>query len=259
MISNAATLHLGRIDAVLFDTDDVIVDTAECHGAAWRRVFEDFLERRRERTGLELPPFELPDDYRRYADGRPGAETVREFLTARGITLRESSADPAADTVQALAARKNAYFLDDIRHRGLQAFPSACALVHELRERGVRTAAVSPGRNSAQVLAAAQVADLFDIRVDGIDAALSGLPPFPDPGMLLEATHRLGVSPRRTAVVMSSPTEVEAAWYGCFEPIIGVAHTSDPSEMYRLGAHVVVRDLDELSMTGRRQQVLAHR
>lgn len=260
MISSSPTLHLDRINAVLFDADDVVVDTARLHGLAWHAVFDDFFRRRTQRTGLEIPGFEVPDDYRRYAEGRPAPETVRRFLTARGITLSETSADSGADTVQALAARKNARFLDEIRKSGVRAFRSAVTLLGELRDRGIRTAAVSASRNCSQVLACAHVAELFTIRVDGIDAALSGLPGSPDPAILLEATHRLGVSPRRTAVITSSPPDVEAGWNGCFEPVVGVDRRGDSSELYRLGAHVVVQDLDELSVSGRRpQQLLAYR
>ncbi len=33
-----------RFDAVLFDLDGVVTDTASGHAAAWARVFDDFLE-----------------------------------------------------------------------------------------------------------------------------------------------------------------------------------------------------------------------
>jgi beta-phosphoglucomutase-like phosphatase (HAD superfamily) len=260
MSSNSPTLHLDRVDAVLVDADSVVVDTARLHGGAWQKVFDDFLQRHNEHTGLEIPSFDMTADYWRYADGRPGTEAVRSFLTARGITLRETSADRHADTVQSLAARKNARFLEELRQWGVRTFASAVTLLRNLKERGVRTAALSTSRNCAQVLACAHVAGAFDIRVDGIDAALAGLPACPDPGMLLEATHRLGVSPRRSAVMTTAPLMVEAAWNGCFEPIIGVDRRDERSELYRLGAHVVVNDLDELTVSGRRQhQVLAHR
>jgi beta-phosphoglucomutase-like phosphatase (HAD superfamily) len=260
MSGDSPTLHLDRIDAVLVDADDVVVDTARLHGGAWQKVFDDFLHRHTQQSGLEIPSFDTSADYWRYADGRPGTEAVRSFLTARGISLRETSADRNADSVQSLAARKNARFLEELREWGVRTFSSAVALVHNLKDRGVRTAAISSSRNCAQVLACAHVAGSFDIRVDGIDAALAGLPACPDPATLLEATHRLGVSPRRSAVVTTTPLMVEAAWNGCFEPIIGVDRRDERSELYRLGAHVVVNDLDELTISGRRQhQMLAHR
>lgn len=260
MSSNSPTLHLDRIDAVLVDADDVVVDTARLHGAAWQKVFDAFLRRHSERSGMEIPSFDMSADYWRYADGRTGTEAVRNFLTARGIALSETSTDRDADTVQSLAARKNTKFLEELREWGVRTYASAVGLLRDFKERGVRTAALSSSRNCAQVLACAHASGLFDIRVDGIDAALAGLPPCPDPATLLEATHRLGVSPRRSAVVTTTPLMVEAAWNGCFEPIIGVDRRDERSELYRLGAHVVVNDLDELTVSGRRHhQVLARR
>ena len=36
-------LELGRYDAVLFDMDGVVTDTAPVHEAAWKRTFDQFL------------------------------------------------------------------------------------------------------------------------------------------------------------------------------------------------------------------------
>ncbi|WP_020573906.1 HAD family hydrolase [Actinopolymorpha alba] len=260
MVYNCPTLHLDRIDAVVFDTDDVVVDTARLHSAAWKRTFDDFLHRHGEHTGVLLPPFEPPADYLRAADGQSGIEGVRRFLSNRGISIPEFSTDPAAETVQSLAATKDAWFLEEVRRLRITPYPSTVELLRELRARGTRTAAVSESRNSSQVLAAAGVADLFDVQVDGVDAAVLGLPSRPDPALLLEATRRLGVSPRRSAALTSSLAGVEAAWSGCFEPIMGVDRHGEKSNLYRLGAHVVVADLAELTVSGERQpQVLTHR
>ena len=35
-----------RFDAVLFDLDGVVTDTARVHAGAWARMFDDFLKRR---------------------------------------------------------------------------------------------------------------------------------------------------------------------------------------------------------------------
>jgi trehalose 6-phosphate phosphatase len=48
---------------------------------------------------------------------------------------------------------------------------------------------------------AAGIADLFDARVGGILAERLGLDGKPDPDTFLEAARRLGVEPRRAAVV----------------------------------------------------------
>ncbi|SDS87988.1 HAD family hydrolase [Actinopolymorpha singaporensis] len=279
---NSPTLHLDRLDAALFGLDDVVVDTALLHATAWQRTFDWFLRRRGRRAGLSstdradsagraaddaeaggetrIPPFELPGDYLRYAAGRTTAEGVRGFLTARGITLADHSAEPGEETVPTLADHKDACFAEEVRRIGVSAYPSSVDLLRDLAARGVRLAAVEGDRGCEQLLAAAGIADLFDVCVDGGDAALLGVPPQPDPGLLLEATHRLGVSPRRTAVVSGSLVGVEAGWHGCFEPIVAVDRYARAEDFYRRGAHVVVRDLTELVLSGRsRQELLAHR
>ena len=34
-------LFLDRLEAVVFDTDGVLTDTASVHAAAWKRLFDD--------------------------------------------------------------------------------------------------------------------------------------------------------------------------------------------------------------------------
>ncbi len=269
---NSPTLHLDRLDAVLFGLDDVVVDTAHLHATAWQRTFDSFLRRRGRRAGLTaddtdgarggtpIPSFELPGDYLRYAAGRTTAEGVRGFLTARGITLAEHSPAPGEETVRTLADHKDACFEEEVRRVGVGAYPASVDLLRDLAARGVRLAAVGADRGCERLLSAAGIADLFDVCVDGGDAALLGLAPQPDPGLLLEATHRLGVSPRRTAVLSGSLVGVEAGWHGCFEPVVAVDRHARAEDFYRRGAHVVVRDLAELVLSGRsRQELLAHR
>lgn len=237
----------------MVDADDVVVDAERLHAVAWQRTFEEFL-RRRTRNGERVPGFEVPADYLRYAQGRSGTDTVQDFLTARGMSIPIWSTDPEVDTVQSLAARKDLWFVREVRAQGARPFPAAVELLHELRARGIRTATVSWSRSGQQLLASAHVADLFDVILDGIDVAALGLPPSPDPAVLLEATHRLGVTPRRTAVVTGRPAEVAAAWNGSFEPIVAVDRHGRRGELYEAGAHVVVNDLADLMIVGRHHE-----
>ena len=48
-------------DAVLFDLDGVLTKTASVHAAAWKRLFDEFLERRAEATGEPFVPFDPPE------------------------------------------------------------------------------------------------------------------------------------------------------------------------------------------------------
>ena len=43
---SVVTLSPRDYDAVLFDLDGVLTKTASVHAAAWKKLFDDFLERR---------------------------------------------------------------------------------------------------------------------------------------------------------------------------------------------------------------------
>jgi beta-phosphoglucomutase-like phosphatase (HAD superfamily) len=72
MASTGTTITLSprAYDAVLFDLDGVLTKTATLHAAAWKRLFDAFLERRAERTGETFEPFDGDADYREHVDGK---------------------------------------------------------------------------------------------------------------------------------------------------------------------------------------------
>ncbi|MFE9816994.1 HAD-IA family hydrolase [Streptomyces sp. NBC_00236] len=114
---------------------------------------------------------------------------------------------------------------------------------------GTRCAAVSASRHAGELLESAGIHGLFDVVVDGGEAARLGLPGKPDPALFLEAASRLRVHPRHTAVVEDAVAGVEAGRRGEFGLVIGVNRTSDPRQAAALtdrGADLVVRDLTEL-------------
>lgn len=233
---------------VIFDTDGVITDTARVHAAAWKRVFDTFLRERAHGTPERFRPFDLRDDYLRYVDGRPRGDGVRTFLASRGIVLPETPPedDAGAMTVTTLGERKDRYFLEQIRADGVAPFASTVALVRLLRRHHVAVAVVSASRNCAAVLRAAGVARLFDVRVDGVDAARMGLAGKPAPDLFWEAARRLGAKPEECAVVEDALAGVEAGRRGGFGLVVGVDRGNHSEELYRHGADIVVTDLSEL-------------
>jgi beta-phosphoglucomutase family hydrolase len=237
-------------EAVIFDMDGVVTDTASVHAAAWKRLFDGFLASRDVASGAPIVPFDADADYRRYVDGRSREDGVATFLAARGIELPPGGpADPpSSESVAALARRKNRLFEEAIAGEGVRAFPSTVALLTRLRRGGVLTAVVSASRNASAVLAAAGVDGLFDVRVDGDEAARLGLPGKPDPALFLEAARRLGVAPARAAVVEDAAAGVEAARRGGFGLIVGVNRTGHRADLVDAGASVVVGDLGELDL-----------
>src|SRR2546427_13200289 len=96
-----------HIVACLFDLDGVLTQTATVHEAAWKQMFDAYLQERAARTGPEAPdkrePFRAFEeaDYDLYVDGKPRFDGVRSFLESRGIQLPEGTHDdpPAAETI----------------------------------------------------------------------------------------------------------------------------------------------------------------
>ena len=171
---------------------------------------------------------------------------------ASALPRGEPSDPPDRDTVCGLGNRKNDAFRAQVREHGVEPFESTLVLARRLRGRGIRTAVVSASENCAAVLAAAGADELFDVRVDGLDAAELGLAGKPDPALFLEAARRLGVEPGRAAVVEDALAGVEAGRRGGFGLVVGVDRTGHADALAAHGADVVVADLASLDVDDRR-------
>jgi beta-phosphoglucomutase family hydrolase len=236
------------IAACLFDMDGVLTDTATLHAAAWKETFDDYLHRRAERTGEPFSPFDAAADYDAYVDGKPRLDGVRSFLASRGITLAEGAASdpPTAETVAGLAKRKNETVLRLIRTQGVKAYPGSVHLVRAVRGAGLRTAVVSSSANCRQVLEAAGIADLFDVRVDGVTIERNHLDGKPAPDSFLAAARDLGVKPAAAAVFEDALAGVAAGRAGRFGYVVGVDRAGQAVALRSHGADVVVSDLADL-------------
>ena len=231
----------------LFDLDGVLTRTASVHAAAWSEMFDAFLRERADREGEPVQPF-LPADYDRYVDGRPRLDGTRSFLRSRGIDLPEGSpTDPAgAPTVNGLSNRKNELVLRLLDERGVEVFEGSVRYVRAARAAGLRTAVVSSSANTAQVLEAAGIADLFEARIDGVVAAERGLAGKPAPDTFLAGAAALGLAAPDAAVFEDALAGVEAGRAGGFGYVVGVDRVGQSAELLRHGADVVVDDLSDL-------------
>lgn len=249
-----------RYEAVLFDMDGVVTDTASVHRRTWAQLFDEFFAGR----DPQHPPFS-GEDYRDHVDGRLRIDGVTTFLASRGveIALGHPSDPPSSETAWGLANRKNELFVTRVQAKGVDVFPSTLALLRRLRSTGVRTAVVTASRNAALLLAAAGANGLFDAHVDGTDAEELGLAGKPDPATFVEAARRLGVSPGTTVVVEDARAGVAAASNGRFGLVIGVDRAGHPDALRAAGADIVVTDLADLpdgALAGRADPwVLAYR
>jgi len=245
---NRRVITRDRYDAVLFDLDGVITDTANLHAACWKQMFDEYLRKRAAQKGEAFRPFDLASDYRLYVDGKPRFDGVRDFLASRGIQLPEGSRNdpPQAETVGGLGNRKNDLVNEVIEKMGVEPYPGSVALIHQLREEGFRIAVVTSSQNCTAVLKAAKLDAFFEVRVDGNTIHAQNLAGKPAPDTFLMGARLLGVEPARAVVIEDAISGVQAGINGNFGLVIGVARKSNEKELQHQGAHLVVNDLSEL-------------
>ena len=233
-----------RYDAVLFDLDGVLTKTAAVHEAAWKTMFDGYLRDRAEREHAKFEPF-TDDDYLRYVDGRPRTDGVITFLSSRSITLPEGAPGdgPEQETAWGLGNRKNAAFQKVLAEKGVEPYDDGVALLRGVRAGGIRTAVVSSSENTAAVLKAAGIYDLFDARVDGTTVERLGLAGKPAPDEYLEAARELSVTPARAVVVEDAISGVQSGRAGGFGLVVGANRRNDGDALRAGGADVAVMDL----------------
>jgi beta-phosphoglucomutase family hydrolase len=236
------------IRACLFDLDGVLTQTARVHAQAWKEMFDAFLRRRSERTGEPFVPFDPVADYSAYVDGKPRYDGVRSFLASRNIELPEGdpSDPPTAETVCGLGNRKNELVLALLGRDGVQVYEGSVRYVRAVRDAGLHRAVVSASANTREVLKAAGIEDLFEVRIDGIVAAERHLRGKPAPDPFLAAAEELKVPAAEAVVFEDALAGVEAGRAGDFGYVVGVDRVGQRQALLEHGADIVVDDLAEL-------------
>lgn len=227
------TIETSAFDAVLFDLDGVITDTAALHRDAWARLALECL------SGHLLSQ----DEYLSLIDGKRREDGVRSLLAAHRVT-----AGPAR--VQELAATKDRYFQELLAERGPGVISTSVDLVRRSRRDGLRCAVVTASRNCDRILRSGGLVGLFDAQVDGLTIEELALPGKPDPASFQEAARRLGVPARRAVVVEDSQAGVEAGHRGGFGLVIALDRSGEREGLLDAGADVLVADLAAVQVTG---------
>ena len=242
---------LGLPDGIrgcLFDLDGVLTKTAKVHDAAWKQMFDSFLRERAASAGQQFVPFDPVKDYDEYVDGKPRADGTRSFLESRSIELPEGSPDdpPDAQTVNGLGNRKNVILLKLIKEDGVEAYEGSVDYVRAARDAGLRRAVVSSSANCRDVLIAAGIEDLFEVRIDGMVAQEQHLRGKPAPDTFLAGARALGLEPSAAAVFEDALAGVAAGRAGNFGYVVGVDRVGQAEALKAQGADIVVEDLAEL-------------
>lgn len=241
-----------QFDAVIFDLDGVITQTALVHSAAWKKMFDDFMTEYSTKQNKPFKEFTHAGDYLPYVDGKPRYKGVQDFLKSRGIELPEGhpSDTPDMETVCGLGNRKDLAFNEILQRDGVSVYESTIELIKQLKAHDVRVGVASSSKNCGPVLQAAGIAGYFETRVDGVVSAEMHLKGKPEPDIFTTAADNLGVSYERTVIVEDAVSGVQAGKKGDFGLVLGIAREENERELLLHGADLVVTDLSEISLEG---------
>jgi beta-phosphoglucomutase family hydrolase len=239
-----------RLEAVIFDLDGVVTDTAGVHAKAWKALFDGYLKERAETRGEPFEPFDSKGDYLAWVDGKPRYQGVKSFLESRGIDLPfgEPGDAPDVETVCGLGNRKNVHFQERLRLDGVKVFQTTVDLIKGLKSLGVQVAMVTSSKNGSEVLRRAGLDDLFEVRVDGVVAAELGLKGKPDPDIFVKAAEMLGVEVSGSVVVEDAVSGVQAGQRGRFGLVIGIDRGGNREALEQNGADLVLEDMGEMTI-----------
>jgi beta-phosphoglucomutase family hydrolase len=235
-------------EAVIFDMDGVITKTALTHAAAWKKMFDEYLQKREKTLGEQFKEFTHENDYLPFVDGKPRYKGVASFLESRGIDLPSGNVDdsPEMETVCGLGNRKNIAFNQVLENEGAEVYPSTEELIHELKKAGIKLGVASSSKNCKPVLERVNLLHIFDARVDGVVSAELGLEGKPEPDIFTTACDMVNKTYSKSIVVEDAVSGVQAGVKGKFGLTIGVARENNVNELKEAGAHIVVEDLEEI-------------
>lgn len=177
------------IEAVIFDLDGVITDTAEYHYLAWKQLGEE----------LDIP---FDREFNETLKGVSRTDSLERILTLGG----KQDAFTAQEK-EALATKKNDHYVTLIQHISEQdLLPGIIAFLDEIRATGLKIGMASASKNALTVVEALGVRHYFDDIVDAATVAQSK----PHPEVFLRAAEALGVAPERCIGVEDAAAGITA-------------------------------------------------
>jgi len=175
------------LEAVIFDLDGVITDTAEYHYLAWKKLAEEL--------GL---PFD-----REFNERLKGVSRMDSLE----IILEQGNTDYSKEEKQALATKKNEYYKELIQEiTPKDVLPGVLELLKDLKTNGIKTALASASKNAFSVVEKLQVGEYLDIIVDAATVKKGK----PDPEIFMEAATKLQVPPQNCIGIEDASSGIDA-------------------------------------------------
>ncbi|MGL6247706.1 MAG: beta-phosphoglucomutase [Culicoidibacterales bacterium] len=211
------------VQAVIFDLDGVITDTAEYHYVAWKRLGESI--------GIDFNR-----EFNETLKGISRMDSLERILAFGGkqdvYTIAEK---------EALAEQKNRDYvalLVDMSPKDI--YPGIQTLLDELQAQSIRIALASASKNAPMILQALALTEYFEFIVNPNDLQAGK----PDPEIFLRAAKALGVEPENCIGVEDAEAGI-AAIKAANMFAVGVGTIS---VMIEAGADYVVEQTSELDL-----------
>jgi beta-phosphoglucomutase family hydrolase len=204
--------------AVLWDMDGVLVDTAEFHYQSWATVLADY--------GIEFSPEFFRDTF---------------GMNNRGILSLLLGEKLTPELLAEIGGHKEERFRAAVQGQA-RPLPGVLDWLQRLQDTGFRQAVASsaPLANINTLVDQLGLRDYFTVLVSGVD-----LPGKPEPTLFLKVARLLDVPPERCVVVEDAVAGVEAAKRAGMKCI---AVTSTKPAQALEAADVVVERLDTLAV-----------
>ncbi len=233
-------------NSVIFDLDGVITKTAVIHAAAWKKMFDEFLQSQAEKANVPFKEFTYEEDYLTYVDGKPRYKGVQSFLESRNVQIPFGTPDdsPESETICGLGNRKNIKFREVLEKNGVEVYQHVVDLIKGLIASEIRIGVASSSKNCQYILQSAGIEDLFETRVDGVVSAELGLEGKPQGDIFVKAAENIGSKPDCSVVVEDAVSGVQAGVNGKFGLVIGVARENNDEDLRKNGADQVVNSFE---------------
>jgi beta-phosphoglucomutase family hydrolase len=218
----------------IWDIDGTLVDTAELHFDAWKKVCAELGR-----------PFTRADFAATF--GRRNPEILHELFDKR-FTAAE---------VDKIGFHKEELYRHAALEKGITLLPGVRPLLKGLRQAGFRQAVGSsaPRQNVDLILKLTETASFFS----GISAMEDTQRGKPDPQVFLIAAEHIGMSPARCVVFEDAVAGIQAARAGGMRAIAVTFVGHHPEAKFReAGADKIVRTLEQLD-AGEVERVVSSR
>ncbi|MET3193116.1 beta-phosphoglucomutase [Bacillus sp. OAE603] len=210
-----------ELQAIIFDLDGVITDTAEYHYLAWKQLGED--------VGV---PFTR--EFNEELKGVSRMDSLEKILA-----LGNKHNDFTADEKMSLAEKKNEHYVSLIQNISpTDILPKIEELIVDIKKMGLKLGLASVSKNALAVMSSLGLKEQFDVIVDAATIKKGK----PDPEIFLRAAELLNVDPKACIGIEDAAAGVDSI-KGAGMFAVGVG-----SEQSLSKADIVYASTSELSL-----------